>query len=68
MIRKALRGMRHAWHKARSLGAAALTRLDLDVAGLWRAIVELRSGPAARLVLTLILVFDGHEQAKAAEP
>ncbi len=47
--------------------AIAITRLDLDAAGLRRAASQSRDADAARRMLALALILDGHNRTKAAE-
>ena len=47
--------------------AVAITRMDLDSAGLRRAAAGSRDAQAARRMLALALVLDGHTRTEAAE-
>ena len=47
--------------------AVAITRMELDAAGLRRAAVRSRDADAARRMLALALVLDGHTRMQAAQ-
>ena len=47
--------------------AVAITRTELDAAGLRRAAAQSKDADAARRMLALALVLDGHTRTQAAE-